>query len=409
MKQTFVKKASSLILSVLIAAPCIATSILVRAMSYCIKETYINTFDNETGAEGTEAANYKSIDDIYSYYDFAPSAYNGTKVTRKSSSINITYGGSFNAEPMFEEGGNYGKDSDGAMLLEYKWGAVQKSGQYPRFRIWNNKSSKKLFENTAKPGQLIEASNDNTIYRISFDYKVVSKNGYKGWLNYFNGQGQEYFTAELSDSVLTPLVRVEDTNNLWKNSGYIYVKGKQWMVASICLKMDKDNEAQQTSVYIDNLKVEVTDATSLDELTTVTFMDGDNELQTIKGLAGLDYTVEQPTKYGYEFAGWTDADGNQAQFIGIILPENTTYYAKWNFVLLNIKGDLNGDNYVNICDLVRLKKYSAGIAGATVIEDNAFLSDYEGEAYRLTAMRKFLLSDEWAYSNAIQPAKKKIS
>ena len=52
---------------------------------------------------------------------------------------------------------------------------------------------------------------------------------------------------------------------------------------------------------------------------------------------GTDLVVNNPTRVGYEFAGWTDAAGNTVTVPDTMPAEKTTYYAKWTPLNANYK------------------------------------------------------------------------
>ena len=57
-----------------------------------------------------------------------------------------------------------------------------------------------------------------------------------------------------------------------------------------------------------------------------------------------------------------------------------------------LKGDINGDEIIDIRDLVRVKKYIANVDGINVIADNSdFNNDDSTDTYELTQLRKYLL------------------
>ncbi len=307
-----------------------------KEKGYSLSNTYINTFDNEPSVTNPDI---KSIEDVYSYYDFAASAFNGTKVARKSKDIGITYGRTYTAEPwidlaaLTDDDENtvpemLGKDSYGSMLLWYR--SNQQEGRHANFRVWDNQSEKKLFAGANDPGQLIVADNDNTVYRVSFDYKAEVPEGFTGGVYYFNAQAKGGFgDSNLNSSFyhLNKMVDVKDTNGEWLHSGYTYVQSTAWMASAIALKMDDNNKASGTKVWIDNLKIEVTDFTSLSQLSTLTFKDGDKVIKTYKGAKGIDKTPEVAdlVRYGYDFLGWSPEYTANADY-----PESSvTYTAQW--------------------------------------------------------------------------------
>lgn len=383
---------------------------------HSVAKTYMNTFENEAGTVDTAT---HSIEDVYSYYDMALSVFDGQKVTRKTKDFGKAYSYcSGTAEPWIDLDAltdhddstvpaMLGNNSYGSMMLSYPSndcyghkGYGQQvdgdgNGYYARFRVWDNTSTKEMFGETNKPKQLVQSSDNSTIFRVSFDYKAdFPAEDYEGGIYYYNGYNTEYFKQDMTYTDLTELARVKDTGGAWLRSEYTYVTGRSWMIACIALIMDDNDKSVDAKVWIDNLKIEVMDTTDFDDLVTYTFMDGETQIKTVSGLFGLDTYVAAPEKWGYTFAGWVDENGNEAT-IPAYFEEDETYYATWNYRLMNVKGDLNADNDVNILDLIRLKKHIANDAVA-VTDGNAFMNEYFGNAYRLTAMCQFLLGEDWA-------------
>lgn len=93
-----------------------------------------------------------------------------------------------------------------------------------------------------------------------------------------------------------------------------------------------------------------------------------------------------PTKSGFKFAGWLK-NGNEFDF-NYTVKSNLTLKAVW------VKpGDANGDGEVNILDLIRMKKYAAGITEYTKANETASDMNDSGiiDALDLTVLRKLLL------------------
>lgn len=93
-----------------------------------------------------------------------------------------------------------------------------------------------------------------------------------------------------------------------------------------------------------------------------------------------------PTKSGFKFAGWLK-NGSEFDF-NYTVKTNLTLKAAW------VKpGDANGDGEVNILDLVRMKKYTAGTAKTTkATKTAADMNDSGGiDSLDLTLLKKLLL------------------
>ncbi len=391
---------------------------------YKAAATYTNTFDNETGtalnADGSAAA--KSIDDVYMSYSYAPSW--GEKTEHEYARIKYGNAGTPNQNryytyPYYNGTDNLGKDSLGCIKMGYP---INQTDLHARFVIWNSNSENNLYDTDTTTNRFGQATQtigtygNKKTYRISFDYRMEAPSqDYTGAVCFAeiqNWNANQVLAAE------TPLASVAPTDGEWVHVENKYVKAtttNAWNNFGISLAMDNSEYSKDAYVYIDNLVVEETtlptDAVIEDSIVTVS-MNIDGKTETISGLPGFDYNVSAPVVDGFTFKGWKNAnDETLSELPGMFTWENEEYTAVLEFYYKNIKGDINMDNCVDIRDLVCLKKYIAGIEGTTVAEDNAFMTDYIASTYRLVAMRKYLLTDVWTYSDATKPedSKKKLA
>lgn len=137
------------------------------------------------------------------------------------------------------------------------------------------------------------------------------------------------------------------------------------------------------------------DALASREQVTITFMDGDNVINTFSsylidenGRPSTLPEVNVEEREGYVLAGWTPE-----YTVGAAWPTvDTVYTAVWDRI--GFMGDINMDDSVDILDLVRLKKYSVGLT-VDVDVNNALFVDFEGGSAPLVALRKYLLTGSW--------------
>lgn len=106
----------------------------------------------------------------------------------------------------------------------------------------------------------------------------------------------------------------------------------------------------------------------------------------------LPYTLLEPTRDGYVFAGWTGSNGNTPQktlTIATGATGNINYIANWI-----IYGDANGDGEVNIMDLIPMSKY---VSGATDVNINLDAADVNTDGVvddkDVAIMKKYLAGD----------------
>ena len=86
----------------------------------------------------------------------------------------------------------------------------------------------------------------------------------------------------------------------------------------------------------------------------------------------LPYTLNEPTREGYAFIGWTGSNGDIPQknvTITSKTTENKNYIANWA-----LYGDANGDGKVNILDLMAITKYIGGAQNTNIVLNAADLN-----------------------------------
>ncbi len=103
----------------------------------------------------------------------------------------------------------------------------------------------------------------------------------------------------------------------------------------------------------------------------------------------LPYTLLEPTRDGYIFAGWTGSNGNTPQKT-LTITNNTTgnknYIANWIMY-----GDANGDGEVNIMDVIPMVKYVSGVTGENINLNNADVNtDGVVDDIDVAIMKKYL-------------------
>lgn len=70
---------------------------------------------------------------------------------------------------------------------------------------------------------------------------------------------------------------------------------------------------------------------------TINFYDGDDIYKTISGDLGAEANApEAPTKEGYTFVGWVDANGGEVTFPVRFTEDGANYYAKWQKTALTV-------------------------------------------------------------------------
>ena len=106
----------------------------------------------------------------------------------------------------------------------------------------------------------------------------------------------------------------------------------------------------------------------------------------------LPYTLLEPTRDGYVFAGWTGSNGNTPQktlTIATGTTGNINYIANWI-----IYGDANGDGEVNIMDLIPMSKYVSGVTDVNINLDAADVNaDGVVDDKDVAIMKKYLAGD----------------
>ena len=106
----------------------------------------------------------------------------------------------------------------------------------------------------------------------------------------------------------------------------------------------------------------------------------------------LPYTLLEPTREGYIFAGWTGSNGNTPQKT-LTITNNTTgnknYIANWIMY-----GDANGDGEVNIMDLIPMSKYVSGVTDTKInLEAADVNTDGVVDDIDVAIMKKYLAGD----------------
>ena len=79
------------------------------------------------------------------------------------------------------------------------------------------------------------------------------------------------------------------------------------------------------------------------------FENGETEFSA-EGKPGTTVNVPEPSREGYEFAGWVDENGNEYKTPNVIPEEDTTIYAKWQKIVIGtsiITLDANGGEFSN--------------------------------------------------------------
>ena len=80
---------------------------------------------------------------------------------------------------------------------------------------------------------------------------------------------------------------------------------------------------------------------------TYKFMDGENELQTLTGIYGDTINPIAPTKEGYNFAGWKDANNNVLTFPATVGTADVVAYAQWTAkdITITFRDDEGGSGF----------------------------------------------------------------
>ena len=106
----------------------------------------------------------------------------------------------------------------------------------------------------------------------------------------------------------------------------------------------------------------------------------------------LPYTLLEPTRDGYVFAGWTGSNGNTPQknlTIATGTTGNKNYIANWIMY-----GDVNGDGEVNLMDLIPMTKYVSGVTDVNINLDAADVNvDGKVDDKDVAIMKKYLAGD----------------
>ena len=141
----------------------------------------------------------------------------------------------------------------------------------------------------------------------------------------------------------------------------------------ITLVMSDDTNRIGTVVYVDDITIEHVGVANkvnyeLDD-GTISNSNGNYEY----GVAGAPLCAEG-FKSGYKFMGWY----SDANIAATVIPEEdgATLYAKWEKTTEQIKGDINGDGFVNAYDITLLRKFLLGI-----VEEENELYNVNGDEY----------------------------
>ena len=299
----------------------------------------------ETGTQDTATGTHPGYE---AYYGKSGDAANGNAT--RVSGFDVGY---VNSEGM-------GHNSNGAMRLAYSAnsGNVQNSTHAAFNTAHTGTNANTLVNYRPYYGQMFRATVWYKVESITTDAKLnfYTNSNYSDTTNGVNLQ----YSGTYGGTTFAELTSA-DVEKGWQQASVTFMGGGSSTAAQsgsgsagyIELMMSDDTNRVGTVVYVDDITIEhVGEAVEVKYNANGGTISGKDAQY---GLAG-DILTGAAEREGYEFAGWY-ADKDLTQPITVIPETNCTVYANWK----NIKGDINGDGFLDSEDIVLLRKFLLGI------------------------------------------------
>lgn len=235
----------------------------------------------------------------------------------------------------------------------------------------SNDNSSLLLRGSGSENGIIAYSGER--YKITFSYKVSSENaaGAKLMIGYsdYISNNQWYKVNQFADG--SAYLASDSAENGWREATMVYkndTEFDQYMHLVIDLAEAKDKDVK---IYIDDITLEPLGQDTV----IVSMVDNLNkERLYLFGKSGDILNITNPETAGRCFKGWFIDPENVTLFTNETYPvDDVELFAGWTEI-----GDVNADGFIDIRDLVRLKKYISYIEykpEADVITDGVLNSD----------------------------------